>query len=133
MGSATAISDCTLLQIDKKAMMFVLQRERTVSDLFIMQLLTRNIRYREDLVDQLFDPTEMRLARVLLLLAQFGKEGAPESVITKINQETLANMADTSRLRVSNLMKKFRRSGFLAYGKGELQVNRSLLGFFLRD
>jgi CRP-like cAMP-binding protein len=132
LDSATAMSDCKLLRIDDKAMMAALQRERVLSDLFMMQLLARNIRHQEDLVDQLFDHSEMRLARVLLLLAHFGMEGINEPVIHKVNQEALANMADTSRLRVSSLMKKFRKSGFLAYSKGGLQVHTSLLGFVLR-
>jgi CRP/FNR family cyclic AMP-dependent transcriptional regulator len=133
LGSATAISDGRLLQIDKKAMMLALQKERTLSDLFIMQLLARIIRYQENLVDQLFDPSEIRLARVLLLLADFGKGGAAESLIPEINQDTLANMADTSRVRVRSLMKKFSKSGFVAYSKNGLQVHSSLLGVVLRD
>lgn len=132
LDSATAMSDCKLLRINEKAMMAALQRERALSDLFMMQLLARNIRYQEDLVDQFFDPSEMRLARVLLLLARFGMEGANESVIHKVNQEALANMADTSRLRVSSLMKKFRKSGFLAYSKKGLEVHSSLLAFVIR-
>jgi len=92
MGSATALTDCELLRIDKKAMMLALHREHTFSDLFVAYLLARNIRYEEDLVDQLFNSSEKRLARILLLLAHFGKEGAPQTVIPKISQETLAEM-----------------------------------------
>jgi len=92
MGSATALTDCELLRIDKKAMMLALHREHTFSDLFVTYLLARNIRYEEDLVDQLFNSSEKRLARILLLLAHFGKEGAPQTVIPKISQETLAEM-----------------------------------------
>jgi len=92
MGSATALKDCELLRIDKKAMMLALHREHTFSDLFVTYLLARNIRYEEDLVDQLFNSSEKRLARILLLLAHFGKEGAPQTVIPKISQETLAEM-----------------------------------------
>src|ERR1700730_13586609 len=92
MGSATAMTDCELLQIDKKAMMLALHREHTFSDLFVAYMLGRNIRYEEDLVDHLFNSSEKRLARVLLLLAHFGKEGVPETVIPKISQETLAEM-----------------------------------------
>jgi len=132
LESATAISDCRFLQIDMEAMMFALPRERTLSDLFIMQLLARNIRYQEDLVDHLFDPREMRLARALLVLANFGREGGAETVIPKVNHEILADMADTSRLRVSSLVEKFRKSGFVADGKSGLRVHSSLLRFFLR-
>ncbi|MGA8617657.1 MAG: Crp/Fnr family transcriptional regulator [Candidatus Sulfotelmatobacter sp.] len=101
MGSATAMTDCQLLQIDKKAMTLALHREHTFSDLFVAHLLTQNIRYEEDLVDQLFNSSEKRLARILLLLAHFGKEGAPETVIPKISQETLAEMIGTTRPRAS--------------------------------
>src|ERR1700674_2063755 len=90
MGSAAAMTDCELLRIDKKAMMEALHREHTFSDMFVAYLLARNIRYEEDLVDQLFNSSEKRLARVLLLLAHFGKEGVPEAVVPKISQETLA-------------------------------------------
>src|SRR3984893_5674003 len=92
MGSATALTDCGLMQIDKKAMMLALHREHTLSDMFVAYLLGRNIRYEEDLVDQLFNSSEKRLARTLLLVAHFGKEGRPEKVIPKISQETLAEM-----------------------------------------
>jgi len=101
MGSATAATDCELLRIDKKAMMDALHREHDFSDVFVAYLLARNIRYEEDLVDQLFNSSEKRLARVLLLLAHFGKEGVPEAVIPKISQETLAEMIGTTRSRVS--------------------------------
>src|ERR1700693_5103643 len=97
MGSSTAMTDCELLQIDKKAMMLALHREHKFSDLFVAYLLARNIRYEEDLVDQLFNSSEKRLARILLLLAHFGKEGVPEAVIPKISQETLAEMVGTTR------------------------------------
>jgi CRP/FNR family transcriptional regulator, cyclic AMP receptor protein len=100
MGSATAITDCELLRIDKKAMTLALHREHTFSDLFVAYLLTRNIRFEEDLVDQLFNSSEKRLARILLLLAHFGKDGVPEPVIPKISQETLAEMIGTTRSRV---------------------------------
>src|SRR5207342_1032697 len=92
MGSATAMTDCELLRIDKKAMMLALHREHAFSDMFVAYLLTRNIRYEEDLVDQLFNSSEKRLARILLLLAHFGKEGEPQTVIGKMSQETLAEM-----------------------------------------
>ncbi len=113
MGSATTMTDCELLRIDKKAMTEALHREHTFSDLFVAYLLTRNIRYEEDSVDQLFNSSEKRLARLLLLLAHFGKEGVPETVIPKISQETLAEMVGTTRSRVSFFMNRFRKLGFL--------------------
>src|SRR5208282_728867 len=101
MGSATAMTDCAVLRIEKKAMVKALHREHEVSDLFVTYLLARNIRYEEDLVDQLFNSSEKRLARILLLLAHFGKEGVPEAVVPKISQESLAEMIGTTRSRVS--------------------------------
>jgi len=133
MGSATAMTDCELLRIDKKAMMLALHREHTFSDLFVTYLLARNIRYEEDLVDQLFNSSEKRLARILLLLARFGKEGVPETVIPKISQETLAEMIGTTRSRVSFFMNRFRNLGFLDYGADGLQVHSSLLNIVLHD
>lgn len=133
MKSATAMTDCELLRIDKKAMMRALHREHEFSDLFVAYLLARNIRYEEDLVDQLFNSSEKRLARILLLLAHFGKEGTPESVIPKISQETLAEMIGTTRSRVSFFMNRFRKLGFLDYGGSELQVHSSLLNVVLHD
>jgi CRP/FNR family transcriptional regulator, cyclic AMP receptor protein len=110
MGSASAIADCELLRIEKKAMMDALHREHAFSDLFVAYLLARNIRYEEDLVDQLFNSSEKRLARLLLMLAHFGKEGVPEPVVPKISQETLAEMVGTTRSRVMN---RFRKLGFI--------------------
>jgi len=133
MGSATAMTDCELLRIDKKAMMLALHREHTFSDLFVGYLLARNIRYEEDLVDQLFNSSEKRLARILLLLAQFGKEGMPQTVIPKISQETLAEMVGTTRSRVSFFMNRFRKLGFVDYGGSDLQVDSSLLNVVLHD
>jgi CRP-like cAMP-binding protein len=133
MGSASAMTDCELLRIEKKAMMLALHREHTFSDLFVAYLLVRNIRYEEDLVDQLFNSSEKRLARLLLLLAHFGKEGAPETIIPKISQETLAEMIGTTRSRVSFFMNRFRELGFLDYGEGGLQVHSSLLNVVLHD
>jgi CRP/FNR family cyclic AMP-dependent transcriptional regulator len=133
MGSATAMTDCQLLQIDKKAMTLALHREHTFSDLFVAYLLTRNIRYEEDLVDQLFNSSEKRLARILLLLARFGKDGVPETVIPKISQETLAEMIGTTRSRVSFFMNRFRKLGFVDYGESGLQVHSSLLNIVLHD
>ena len=132
MAASTAMTDCELLRIGKKAMMQALHREHALSDLFVAYLLTRNIRY-EDLVDQLFDSSEKRLARILLLLAHFGKEGAPETVIPKISQETLAEMVGTTRSRVSHFMNKFRALGFVDYDESGLQVHSSLLNIVLHD
>jgi CRP/FNR family cyclic AMP-dependent transcriptional regulator len=132
--SATAMTDCSVMQIDKKCMMEVLHREHAFSDMFVAYLLTRNVRHEEDLVDQLFNSSEKRLARMLLLLAHFGKDGKPESVIPKISQETLAEMVGTTRGRVSFFMNRFRRLGFIDYRTGdELQVHSSLLNVVLHD
>jgi CRP/FNR family cyclic AMP-dependent transcriptional regulator len=133
MGSATTMTDCEFLRIDKKAMMLALHREHKFSDLFVAYLLARNIRYEEDLVDQLFNSSEKRLARLLLLLAHFGKEGVPVTVIPKISQETLAEMIGTTRSRVSFFMNRFRELGFLDYGGSGLQVHSSLLNIVLHD
>jgi len=132
--SATAMTDCSVMRIDKKSMREVLNREQTFSDLFVAYLLTRNIRYEEDLVDQLFNSSEKRLARILLLLAHFGKDGKPEVAIPKVSQETLAEMIGTTRSRVSFFMNRFRKLGFIDYQAGdELQVHSSLLGVVLHD
>jgi CRP/FNR family transcriptional regulator, cyclic AMP receptor protein len=136
MGSAAAMTDCDLLRVDKKAMMDALHREHSLSDMFVAYLLARNIRFEEDLVDQLFNSSEKRLARVLLLLAHFGKEGIPESVVPKISQETLAEMVGTTRSRVSFFMNRFRKMGFIHYAggvEGGLQVHSSLLNVVLHD
>jgi CRP-like cAMP-binding protein len=134
MKSATAMTDCELLRIDKKEMMLALHRGHEFSDLFVAYLLARNIRYEEDLVDQLFNSSEKRLARILLLLAHFGKEGVPQIVIPKISQETLAAMIGTTRSRVSFFMNRFRKLGFIAYDAGSgLQVHSSLLNIVLHD
>ena len=136
MGSAAAMTHCELTRIDKKAMMNALHREHAFSDMFVAYLLARNIRYEEDLVDQLFNSSEKRLARVLLLLAHFGKEGVPETVVPKISQETLAEMVGTTRSRVSFFMNRFRKLGFIHYSGGEeggLQVHSSLLSVVLHD
>ncbi len=115
-------------------MMEVLHREHEFSDMFVAYLLARNIRYEEDLVDQLFNSSEKRLARILLLLAHFGKDGKPESVIPKISQETLAEMVGTTRPRVSFFMNRFRELGFIDYDAGDdLQVHSSLLNVVLHD
>ena len=133
MGSATAMTDCELMRIDKKAMMLALQQEHALSNMFAAYLLARNVRFQEDLVDQLFNSSEKRLARILLLLARFGKEGVPETVIPTISQETLAEMIGTTRSRVCFFMNKFRRLGFVAYGESKLQVHSSLQDIVLQD
>jgi CRP/FNR family cyclic AMP-dependent transcriptional regulator len=132
--SATAMTDCSVMKIDKKSMMEVLHEEQTFSDVFVAYLLARNIRYEEDLVDQLFNSSEKRLARILLLLAHFGKEGKPETVIPKMSQETLAEMIGTTRSRVSFFLNRFRKLGFIDYhGGDDLQVHSSLLNIVLHD
>jgi CRP/FNR family transcriptional regulator, cyclic AMP receptor protein len=133
MGSATAMTDCELMRIEKKAMMFALHQQHTLSDLFTAYLLGRNIRYEEDLVDQLFNSSEKRLARILLLLAHFGKEGVPETVIPKMSQETLAEMIGSTRSRVSFFMNRFRKLGFVDYGGSGMKVHSSLLNVVLHD
>jgi CRP/FNR family transcriptional regulator, cyclic AMP receptor protein len=132
-GSVAAITDCKLLQIEKEAMMVALHRGRAFSNLFVAYLLARNIRYQEDLVDQLFDSSEKRLARVLLLQAHFGEERPPKTVIPEVSQATLADMADTTRLRVRSFMNRFRKLGFLANSKGGLRIHHSLLNVVLHD
>ncbi len=133
MASATALTDAAVLRIEKSAMMRVLHREHTLSDMFVAYLLARHIRYEEDLVDQLFNSSEKRLARILLLLAYFGKEGTPETVVPKIGQETLAEMVGTTRSRVSFFMNRFRKLGFIDYNSEGLQVHSSLLNVVLHD
>jgi CRP/FNR family transcriptional regulator, cyclic AMP receptor protein len=132
MASATAIEDSAIVRLDKKMMLRLLRSERKFSEMFTAYLLSRNIRIEEDLVDQLFNSSEKRLARILLLLAHFGKEGKSEPVIPKISQETLAGMVGTTRSRVSHFMNKFRKLGFVEYNGG-LEVHSSLLGIVLHD
>jgi CRP/FNR family cyclic AMP-dependent transcriptional regulator len=129
--SATAMTDCFVMKIDKKSMMEVLRREHAFSDMFVAYLLARNIRYEEDLVDQLFNSSEKRLARMLLLLAHFGKDGKPETVIAKMSQETLAEMVGTTRSRVCFFMNRFREMGFIEYNSEEMQIHSSLLNVVL--
>jgi CRP/FNR family cyclic AMP-dependent transcriptional regulator len=133
MGSATAMTDCELMRIDKQIMMLALQQETTLSEIFIAFLLGRNIRFEDDLVDQLFNSSEKRLARVLLLLARFGKDGAAETAIPRMSQETLADMIGTTRSRVSFFMNKFRRSGFVDYGASRMHVHSSLQNVVLQN
>jgi len=132
MATATAMEDATLVRIDKTTMLRVLHDEPAFSELFLTYLLGRNIRIQEDLVDQLFNSSEKRLARVLLLMAHFGKEGKPEPVLPKISQDTLAEMIGTTRSRVSFFMNKFRKLGFVYYNGG-LHVHSSLLNIVLHD
>jgi CRP-like cAMP-binding protein len=132
MATATAISDCSLVRLEKAAMIRVLHEEPAFSEMFLAYVLSRNMRIEEDLVDQLFNSSEKRLARILLLMANFGKEGKPEPVIAKISQETLAEMIGTTRSRVSFFMNKFRKMGFIEYNGG-LHVNSSLLNIVLHD
>jgi len=132
IATATAMSECLIVRLAKSAMIRMLHDEPTFSELFVAHLLSRNIRVEADLVDQLFNSSEKRLARVLLLLANFGKEGKPEAVIPNITQETLAEMIGTTRSRVSFFMNKFRKLGFIEYN-GKLSVHSSLLNVVLHD
>jgi CRP/FNR family cyclic AMP-dependent transcriptional regulator len=132
LATAIAMTDCTVARLEKATMLHSLHAEPKFAEVFTAHLLTRNSRIEEDLVDQLFNSSEKRLARILLLLANFGKEGRPEPVVTKISQETLAEMVGTTRPRVSFFMNKFRRLGFIEYNGG-LSVHGSLLSVILRD
>ena len=132
LSTATTISNCSIIRLEKAAMIRVLHDEPAFSEMFVSYLLSRNMRIEEDLVDQLFNSSEKRLARVLLLLANFGKEGKPEPAIAKISQETLAEMIGTTRSRVSFFMNKFRKLGFIEYN-GELHIHSSLLNIVLHD
>ena len=132
MASAVAMSESTIMRVGKARAVRVLHEEPAFSELFVSHLLSRNIRFEEDLVDQLFNSSEKRLARVLLLLANFGKEGKTEPVVPQISQETLAEIIGTTRPRVSFFMNKFRKLGFIDYNGG-LQVHNSLLNVILHD
>jgi CRP-like cAMP-binding protein len=132
MATATAMTDCTLVRLEKAAMARMLHDQHHISELFVTHLLSRNIRYEEDLVDQLFNSSEKRLARILLLLSHFGKESRAETVLPKINQESLAQMVGTTRSRVSHFMNKFKNLGFIDYNGG-LTVNSGLLSVILHD
>jgi CRP/FNR family cyclic AMP-dependent transcriptional regulator len=132
MSTATANEDTTVLRVRKKAMIRLLHTDPRFSELFTAHLLSRNIRFEEDLVDQLFNSSEKRLARVLLLLAHFGKDGKREPLIAKISQETLAEMIGATRSRVSHFMNKFRKLGFIDYNGG-MRVHSSLLNVVLYD
>ncbi len=132
LSTATAMNECVLLRISKAEMTRVLHQEPELSEMFVSFLLARNARIQEDLVDQLFNSSEKRLARILLLLAQFGKESKPEIVVPKISQELLAEMIGTTRSRVSFFMNRFRKLGFVEYN-GEIRVHNTLLNIFLQE
>jgi CRP/FNR family transcriptional regulator, cyclic AMP receptor protein len=132
MSTASAMLPSTVLRVAKETMVALLRREPEFAERFIAYLLSRNVRIEEDLVDQLFNSSEKRLARLLLLLANFGKEGRPEPVVPKISQETLAEMVGTTRSRISHFMNKFRKLGFVDYNGG-LEVHSSLLHVVLHD
>ena len=132
LETATAMIECTLLRISKVEMVRVLHQEPQLAEMFMSFLLARNARIQADLVDQLFNSSEKRLARILLLLAQFGKESKPETVVPKISQEVLAEMIGTTRSRVSFFMNRFRKLGFIEYN-GEIRVHNTLLNIFLQE
>jgi CRP/FNR family cyclic AMP-dependent transcriptional regulator len=132
LATASAMTECVTMRVEKTEIQRLLQEEPTFSQMFVSHVLARTARVEEDLIDQLFNSTEKWLARLLLLLANFGKEGRPEPLIAKISQETLAEMVGTTRSRVSHFMNKFRRSGFIDYN-GHLEVHSSLLSVVLAD
>ena len=134
MATATATTDCRIIRIEKQKLASLLHDQHAISEVFVAQLLSRNIRYEADLVDQLFNSSEKRLARILLLLAHFGKESRSEPVLPKVSQNDLAEMVGTTRSRVSHFMNKFRENGFIDYGEsGALMVNNSLMSVVLHD
>jgi CRP/FNR family cyclic AMP-dependent transcriptional regulator len=132
MGTATAVTPTTLLVIEKNELLRVLHAEHELSDHFISYMLARNIRVEEDLIDQLFNSSERRLARTLLLLARYGKQDQPDRILPKVSQETLASMVGTTRSRVNFFMNKFRKLGFIEYN-GKIKVNKSLLSVVLHE
>jgi CRP-like cAMP-binding protein len=132
MAAAAAISDCSVMKINKAVVQKMLHEEPTFADLFLSHLLTRNIKFEEDLVDQLFNSSEKRLARVLLILANFGTEGVPQTLIPKISQETLAGIVGTTRSRINFFMNRFRKLGFIEYNGG-LKIHSSLINVVLHD
>lgn len=133
MMTAAAITDCALIRIEKRAMMAALHQHHDFSEFFGAYVLSRNIRYEADLVDQLFNSSEKRLARILLLLSRYGREGTPLHVVPKISHETLAQMVGTTRPHISRFMNKFRKLGFIEYDGGGLEVNSSLMNMILHD
>ena len=132
ISTATAMMDCEIMRLEKQTMIDALRGEQAFSEFFLKHLLERTLRVEEDLVDQLFNSSEKRLARALLLLANFGKEARPEPIIAKVSQETLAEMIGTTRSRVSYFMNKFRKLGFIDYN-GHIEVHSSLLNVVLHD
>ena len=132
LATASAMTECEMMRVEKTEIQRVIHDEPAFSQMFVSHILMRNARIEEDLVDQLFNSTEKRLARLLLLMANFGKEGRPEPILAKISQETLAEMIGTTRSRVSHFMNKFRELGFINYN-GHLEVHSSLLGVLLAD
>lgn len=132
-ATATALTDCVLLKIGRTEMARVLREEYALSDVFLAFLLARNAHIQADLIDHLFNSSEKRLARVLLLLARFGKGGAPETVVPRLTQETLAEMVGTTRSRISFFMNRFRQMGFIEYDTSEMRIQRSLLSGILHD
>jgi CRP-like cAMP-binding protein len=132
MGTTTAVTPTTLLVIQKEELLRILHTEREFSDRFISYMLTHNIRVEEDLIDQLFNSSEKRLARALLLLARYGEQDQPERVLAKVSQETLASMVGTTRSRINFFMNKFRKLGFIEYN-GTIKVNKSLLTVVLHE
>jgi CRP/FNR family transcriptional regulator, cyclic AMP receptor protein len=136
LATTVAMTECAIMRIDKRAAVRALRNEHKFAEMFMAHLLTRNARVEEDLVDQLFNSSEQRLARLLLLMAKFGREGETTESVTlveRISQETLANMIGTTRSRVSSFMSKFRKSGYIKYDSGQLEVHNSLLNVILRD
>jgi len=133
MATAVAMTDCTVDKIEKSLMVRILHEHQEISELFVKHLLTRNVRYEADLVDQLFNSSEKRLARILLLLSNFGKESKAEHVIPTVDQHTLAQMVGTTRSRISHFMNRFREHGFIAYDDGGLTVHSGLLSLVLHD
>lgn len=133
MATAVAITDCTLDKIDKLLMQRMIHEQHEISELFVKQLLLSNIRYEADLVDQLFNSSEKRLARILLMLSHFGKDSRAEAVVPRVNQDTLAQMVGTTRSRVSHFMNRFREHGFIDYDDGGLTVHSGLLSVVLHD
>ena len=132
MSTSVAMTECEIMRLEKAAIVRVLHEEPAFSEMFLAHLLARTIRVEEDLVDQLFNSSEKRLARALLLLANFGKEGRPEPVVAKVSQETLAELIGTTRSRVSFFMNRFRKMGLINYN-GHLEIHSSLLNVVLHD
>ena len=132
LATATAMTECEIMRLEKAAMVRVLHEEPAFSEMFVSHLLARTIRVEADLVDQLFNSSEKRLARALLLLANFGKDGRPEPIIAKVSQETLAEMIGTTRSRVSFFMNKFRKLGLIDYN-GQIEIHTSLLNVVLHE